>query len=169
MRDDNIIVIGNTLAGRTDKAILREIRGSLWEKLDYRFAIILLLSVIIHGIILFRVNTIKLKPVEVTSIEKMPERLAKLIVEKPVPKEEVQKKLSDQKTAKTTDVEKTETAVLKTPGAKKAMDRKVAKKAVAPIINMSISLSPCQKITAGIMNMVNTIAMVFIIKKTVMR
>ncbi len=126
-----MVVIGNTLAGRPDKAILREIRGSFWEKLDFRFAIIFLFSILIHSIFLFRVNTIELKTVEVTAIEKMPERFAKLIVEKPVPKETVQKKLNDQKTGKTKEIEKTEKVTPKTTSDNKPMDRKVAKKAVA--------------------------------------
>lgn len=131
MHNENIVVIGNTLAGKADKAILREVRGSLWEKLDYRFTIILIVSLLVHSVILFRVNTMVLKPVEVTVIERMPERLAKLIVEKPVPKEKIQKKIEDKKTGKTKKVEKTEKAIPKTANNTKKMDPRVAKKAVA--------------------------------------
>jgi TonB family protein len=131
VHNDNIVGVGNTLAGKTDKAVLREIHGSLLEMIDHRFAIILFLSLLVHSIILFHVSTIELKEVETTAIEKMSERIARLIVEKPVPKEKVQKKQSNKKTTKTNDVEKAEKETPKTASAEKAMDRKIAKKAVA--------------------------------------
>ena len=126
-----MVIIGNTLAGKPDKMILREIRGSFWETLDYRFAIILLLSLLVHSVILFRINTLEVKPIEVTVIEKMPERLAKLIVEKPVPKEAAQQTTDSKKTTKPAEVEKSEKAVPTTTADKKTMDPVKAKKAVA--------------------------------------
>lgn len=130
MRQGNVVVIGNGQALLNKKALLREIRGSFWQNIDKRFFIIMLLSLLIHSVLIYRINTIKLKPVETLLIEKIPERFARLIVEKPIPKETPQSQTSDE-TKKNEKAEEPEKKIPKTPSEKKAIESKIAKKAVA--------------------------------------
>jgi len=131
IQDINVVVARYSSAAVLDKALLREVRGSFWQKIDSRFAIILILSVIIHSIIMYRINTIKLKPVKMVVIEKIPERFARLIVEKPIPKEIPKETGGDQTKTQEDTEEKAEAPPPKTPGEKKALEQKAAKKAVA--------------------------------------
>lgn len=130
MQGINVVVAGGGSAAILDKALLREIRGSLWQKIDPRFAIILFLSILIHSIVMYRINTLELKPVEMLLIEKIPERFARLIIEKPIPKEKPQEKISEKATTDDISIE-AEKTVPKTPGEKKAVEQKTAKRAVA--------------------------------------
>lgn len=130
-----MVAAGSSASVIHNKALLREIRGTLWQKIDTRFFIIMLLSVILHSIFMFRVNTMKLTVVDAVDIKEIPKRFVKLIVDKPIPKEKPKEKISDQTTTKEeieedikTESEKT---IPKTPGEKKALERKVARKRVA--------------------------------------
>lgn len=117
-----------------DRMIIREVRGSMFSRIDWRFAIILILSILFHGTIIYVVNSIKLKPVEMIEIEKMPERFAKLIIEKPIPKDIKQQRKIETLTTENVSTEsemERELKEAKTPKKKKEIQQKVAKKAVA--------------------------------------
>jgi TonB family protein len=126
-----VVVAGGGSAVILDKALLREMRGTFWQKIDPRFAVILLLSLILHSIILYRINMMKLQPVEMVVIEKIPERFARLIIEKPIPKEKPAETTADKATTKDDTEQKTEKPVPASPTEKKAVEQKAAKKAVA--------------------------------------
>lgn len=81
---NRIVVVSSRLP--INKAMLKDLRGNFWTKLDLRFFIIVLLSVLFHGVLLYFTSIIKLKPAEEIIIEKVPERFAKLIIDKPLPK-----------------------------------------------------------------------------------
>ncbi len=131
MQNSDIVVVGNSLAGGAQKALLKQVRGSFWRKLDTRMALIALFSVLIHALLLIRLNTIEVKPVEPAVIERMPERLAKLIVEKPIPKAETKPKVADNTATKKNETTAQEKSATSPTATKKTMDRKTAKKAVA--------------------------------------
>jgi TonB family protein len=82
---DSIVVFqaGSTLS---DASLLRDIRGPLWQSLDKKFFIIAVLSLLLHGALVWYLDTLKLKQNEMIVIEKIPERFAKLIIDKPLPK-----------------------------------------------------------------------------------
>ncbi len=84
-REGNIIVVGGRSAA-VDAALLRSVRGSFFSKTDLRFVVIAILCVGLHVGVLSGFRLVKIKHTKVKSIEEIPERLAKLIVEKPIPK-----------------------------------------------------------------------------------
>ena len=86
VRQNNIIIAGSGSRVMLDRVTLRQIRGVCWARVDIRFFIIALLSVLFHVVLIFYIGKLKLKPVEEMVIEQVPERFAKLIIEKPIPK-----------------------------------------------------------------------------------
>jgi len=132
VQDVKVVVAGSSVSIVHDKALLREIRGSLWHKIDVRFLIIMLLSIILHSIFIYRVNTMKLKAKEAVTIQEIPQRFVKLIVDKPIPKEPPKETIGDQKiTKEETLAESEEKVSATTPTEKKAIEQKAARKRVA--------------------------------------
>jgi TonB family protein len=89
-REGNIIVVGGRSAA-VDAGLLRSVRGSFFSKTDLRFVVIAVLCVGLHAGVLLGFRMVRLETVKVKSIEEIPERFAKLIVEKPIPKIEKKK------------------------------------------------------------------------------
>ncbi len=87
MREARIIAAGSSTAILSDRALAARLRGPLWGRTDLRFVIFILISLLIHGYLLYRINTTKLPPPKQMTIEQIPERLARLIIDKPIPKE----------------------------------------------------------------------------------
>lgn len=132
MQDLKVVVAGGSASIMHDRALLREIRGTFWQKVDTRFLIIMLLSIILHSIFIFRVNTLKLKAKETITIQEIPQRFVKLIVDKPMIKEKPKEMVSDQQiTKEEVQTESEEKATPKTASEKKAIERKFAQKRVA--------------------------------------
>ncbi|MBD3392164.1 MAG: TonB family protein [Chitinivibrionales bacterium] len=132
MVDQNRIVVASAGAGiLQDKDVLRRIRGSVWGKLDPRFFLIALLSLVFHAAFIFVLNQVKLRPAEMVQIEKIPERFARLIIEKPLPREVTAAK--GKEAAAKADEADAESAPeeAKTTEAKREISQTVAKKNVA--------------------------------------
>jgi TonB family protein len=89
-REGNIIVVGGRSAA-VDAGLLRSVRGSFFSKTDLRFVVIAVLCVGLHAGVLVGFRMVRLQAVKVKSIEEIPERFAKLIMEKPIPKIEKKK------------------------------------------------------------------------------
>jgi len=89
-REGNIIVVGGRSAA-IETGLLRSVRGSFFAKTDTRFVVIAILCVGLHAGILIGFRTVHLQTVRMKSIEEIPERFARLIVEKPIPKVEKKK------------------------------------------------------------------------------
>ncbi len=87
MLEPDQIVVAGAGAVIQDKAILRQIRGSIWDTIDPRFLTIAILSLAFHITVLSVLNHVKLRPPEMVRIEELPERFARLIIEKPILKE----------------------------------------------------------------------------------
>ena len=101
MIDDNrIIVAGGGGALLPDKAMLRRIRGSVWDKVDARLFVIMTLSILAHGSLIITINRMKLPPAQPLKIEEISDRFARLIIEKPIPKEQVKKQVPQEAGAK---------------------------------------------------------------------
>lgn len=109
-RDANVIVAGTALVA-IDKDFIKAVKGSPWQKTDLRFFLIALLSISLHAGVVVFFHTIKIAPPKVKSIEEIPERFAKLIIEKPLPKEIknkplVSKQAAQEQTAAQVETEK---------------------------------------------------------------
>jgi TonB family protein len=133
-REANIVVVSAGSAAIDDKRFYREVRGSFWQKIDRRFLIIVLLSISLHmGMVLY-FRSVEIIPVKTKTLEEIPERFAKLIIEKPLPKEE-KKKLSTETAQRTTGSEATGTKAEKNgladaaaqPGPSAAVKKNVAR------------------------------------------
>ena len=126
----DIVVVGAG-AFKPEGVILRELRGGLWQRVDRRFLIVTVLSAAVHAGIIYVLGTRSVAERETAAIESVPERFARLIVEKPI--SEV-KKAAQAKTAREEAEVKPEDA--KESTAEEAREeapvsRKVAKKRVA--------------------------------------
>jgi TonB family protein len=89
-REGNIIVVGGRSAA-VDAGLLRAVRGSFFSKTDTRFVLIAILCVGLHAGALLGFRMVHLQAVKMKSIEDIPERFAKLIIEKPIPKTDKKK------------------------------------------------------------------------------
>ena len=98
-RDANVIVAGTALVA-IDRNFIKAVRGSPWRKIDTRFFLIALLSIGLHAGFVIYFHTIKIAPAKTKTIEEIPERFAKLIIEKPIPKEIKNKPLVNQQASK---------------------------------------------------------------------
>jgi TonB family protein len=90
-----------------DKAMLRQVRGSMWNKIEPGFFIIMLLSIVLHGGLIFSINRMKLPPQRVLTIEEIPDRFVKFIIEKPMPKD-MQKKNAQEVTGPASEAARTQ-------------------------------------------------------------
>ncbi|MBD3419885.1 MAG: hypothetical protein GF398_07195, partial [Chitinivibrionales bacterium] len=86
MRQEQVVVVGAG-SGAITSSMIRKVRGSLMHKTETRFLIIGILSLLLHGGLIYYLASIRLKPVESAVIEEIPERFAKLIIDKPLPRE----------------------------------------------------------------------------------
>ncbi|MFP4013651.1 MAG: TonB family protein [Chitinispirillaceae bacterium] len=72
---------------RVDKAMVKEVKGSFFTSVDPRLFWVVLLSLLVHGIVLYYLSKQKVSSKQdIVVIERIPERFARLIVDKPVPK-----------------------------------------------------------------------------------
>jgi TonB family protein len=133
-REGNIIVVGGRSA-TVDAGMLRSVRGSFFAKTDTRFVVIAILCVGLHAGVLIGFRMVHLQAARMKSIEEIPERFAKLIVEKPIPKMEKKKPEALPKTKEigegTAPVQETKAEQVAGPAsAPMTKERTVARKAV---------------------------------------
>ncbi|NLE02630.1 MAG: energy transducer TonB [Fibrobacter sp.] len=105
MIPDNEIVISRVSRLELDKKTLSQIRGRIFLKLDSRFFLIVTLSVIIHLVSIIYFTHSKVEEKDHIVIEQVPERFAKLIIDKPI--EKTKKNQTDKKELKSTTETKT--------------------------------------------------------------
>ena len=74
-----------------DKALIRAVRGKSGNFVDRRFMVLAILSIAFHAGFLFYVQKYRLAAPKTVVIEEVPERFARLIIEKPLPKTEALK------------------------------------------------------------------------------
>ncbi|MDD5674223.1 MAG: hypothetical protein PHC61_08675, partial [Chitinivibrionales bacterium] len=134
------IVVFQTGSTMSDRSLVRDIRGPLWQSIDKRFFAIAVLSIVFHCALVWYLQTIKFKQNEMMVIEKIPERFAKLIIDKPLPKVKQQPKQSLATAAREAEAARqtaVETPAEAAPGegaaapVVSAHERAVAQKAVA--------------------------------------
>lgn len=83
--------------------MIKAVRGSAGNRFDRGFLFIALISILIHSLFLFFIKRQELPPPETIAIEEVPERFAKFIIEKPIPKEIKQQKKIENNGEKSTD------------------------------------------------------------------
>jgi TonB family protein len=83
---NNIIVSGFGGAVLHDKALMRKMRGPVLQKTEPGFFILVIFSIALHAGIILHVNRMNLAPKKAMSIEEIPDRLVRFIIEKPLPK-----------------------------------------------------------------------------------
>lgn len=126
------MIAGGGASIRIDKAVMREIRGSIFTGMDKRFATLLIISTFLASVLIYLIHTQDLPPEEVVVIEEIPERFAKLIIDKPLPKAD--KKQSKTETSEDISVESSIEDIEETPktaAERKVVEKKAAQKAVA--------------------------------------
>ncbi|MBD3344847.1 MAG: TonB family protein [Chitinivibrionales bacterium] len=130
-RQPNVVVMS---AGSMaiDQSLVKQVRGTLWSKIDFRFFIVAIISLLIHGILVYVLDQKEIQAEARVEIEKIPDRFVKLIIEKPLPKEATTAKPAIQETKAAEEAQPDENIPEKstTPAEKKAA-RVAAKKQVA--------------------------------------
>jgi TonB family protein len=96
-RDVNIVVVGGGAAA-VERDFIKAIRGSFWQKIDRRFVLMVLLSLGLHLGMVIYFRHVQIVPVKAKTLEEIPERFAKLIIEKPLPKETKKKPMTEAST-----------------------------------------------------------------------
>lgn len=126
-------VLGN---GQVERSLVKMVRGGPRGDGERPFVVIVVLSVLAHVVFMAMISKYQVKPQEATVIEEVPERFAKLIIEKPIPKVADVKKNKDQTV--TPEAATTVAPEIKTTGstpvtaavqtkAKKSVDARVAR------------------------------------------
>lgn len=134
---EGFITVNSITGNAIDNSILRQIKGVAWGRMDLRFILIALISVSIHIMILVIIHKTKVKPVETVVIEEIPERFAKLIIEKPIPKDDKLKHKTEKsgevssKGHNETETETKPDKYLKTPNEVTTEERVKAQKSVS--------------------------------------
>lgn len=86
MQDNGVVIVGAG-TGPISSDLMRRLNGSFFGGTDHRFLVVLLVSLIAHVGFALYFRSIKISEQETVQIERIPERFAKLIIEKPLPKE----------------------------------------------------------------------------------
>ncbi len=129
VRQDRIIIAGT---GSTPNAsLIRQVRGSFWNLKDSRFLIIILLSIVIHGLLAYYLRSRQIVEEETVVLEKIPERFAKLIIEKPLTEDKPATSSQKGSKAETSSSEQIEKTTAQSAEEKKEAATKAAKQAVA--------------------------------------
>lgn len=132
MNRESVIVIASPSGAAVTAAMLKPLRGSILGGIDLRFFLIALFSVAAHVVLAWLMASAKVQPEKTQNLVSMPERFAKLIVEKPIPKQEA-------KPAATTEAkggleqaqQSTEQQTPENTEQRKQVQRQQARKAVA--------------------------------------
>jgi TonB family protein len=95
LRSQQVVIAGGADHMIIDKSMIRAVKSNTGNHTDKRFMAIALISIVAHAVFIIYVNRYHIAPPKTVLIEEMPERFAKLIIEKPIPKTEVQKKIAD--------------------------------------------------------------------------
>lgn len=93
-RESTFVSVNSMSNLRINDSIIRQVKGVSWYRIDFRFILIALFSLGIHSTIIILIHKMKVHPVETVVIEEIPERFAKLIMEKPIPKKKSEIKKS---------------------------------------------------------------------------
>ncbi len=90
------VVIASTHRSITiDSSLVRNVKRNTGTPADRRFFAVGVLSFVLHLAFIFYIRSKEVTPIQTVTIENIPERFAKLIIEKPIPKTETLKKASE--------------------------------------------------------------------------
>lgn len=133
MQRNSIVIAGSNIVV-PNSAILREVRGSIFQTVDTRFLFTAIFSLVFHVAFMLYLQSVKLKENQTIVIEKIPERFAKLIIDKPIPKwkdENIKQTSQEKKSAADESGQTPESKTPRTATEKTEIQRTAAKKAVA--------------------------------------
>ncbi len=85
MQQGGVFVAGTTNSGIT-KNLLKEVRGSFLDSVSVRFLGVILVSVLVHIALILYSNSVEIVQEDIIEIERVPERFARLIVDRPPPR-----------------------------------------------------------------------------------
>ncbi|MBN1128644.1 MAG: energy transducer TonB [Chitinispirillaceae bacterium] len=91
---------GGSISMAASPALIRQVRGSMFQSVDPRFFFLVTFSALLHIGIIYYAYRIKVPPPHIVDIEKVPDRFARLIIEKPIPKTDAQKKMAEKQAQK---------------------------------------------------------------------
>lgn len=83
-----IIVSSSSLGS----AKLSVVRGRMWDHIDFRLFGIVLLSICLHAALLGYLRSVPIPKKQIVTIDQIPERYAKFIMDKPIPKQQSAKR-----------------------------------------------------------------------------
>ena len=108
-RQPPVVVAGQYGSTRLDPALLRAVKSKSVSITDRGFFLVATFSVVLHFVFVFLIRVYEVPPPPAQVIEEIPERFARLIIEKPIPKKETKKKVAErtEETAATATAEKT--------------------------------------------------------------
>ncbi|HEX2956109.1 MAG TPA: AgmX/PglI C-terminal domain-containing protein [Chitinispirillaceae bacterium] len=98
MREKRVIIAATSTSAVIDENIINSIRGNPLSFLKSPLVLIVIFSIILHSLFLYYLSSIKISVQDTLVIENVPERFARLIVEKPIPKKTVEAKRNIQST-----------------------------------------------------------------------
>jgi len=84
--ESRVVPAGALGNGQVEKSLVKMVRGRSSGGGERNFLLIVGLSVLAHVVLMVVFSKYQVKPAQVTIIEEVPERFAKLIIEKPIPK-----------------------------------------------------------------------------------
>ncbi|MDG5813618.1 AgmX/PglI C-terminal domain-containing protein [Chitinispirillales bacterium ANBcel5] len=117
-----IIVSGST-GCNINKTVLKQVKGSFYRPQNKAFLALILASVILHFLILYYSNKNLVHYVEDVEIDTVPERFARLIIEKPIPQDQSVKEFIKKSKVTHSDIEtEIESKMAKTNVEKKATE-----------------------------------------------
>ncbi|MBN1577202.1 MAG: energy transducer TonB [Chitinispirillaceae bacterium] len=90
-----VVVAGAYHAASLDAALIRNVKRKSGNFADRRFLLMAFFSIFTHLVFIFYIRSKEIAPVKAAAIEDIPERFAKLIIEKPIPKTEPVKKTAE--------------------------------------------------------------------------
>jgi TonB family protein len=132
MREGTIVVVGAGGSSVINDTLVRKVQGPLWSQGDIRFTIIIVVSILLHAGLVVFLRSVNLAPRRQLVLEEIPDRFARLIIEKPLP--EKQTKTQSVSTgqnaadgsAEQESAEKTETSSDNAPATPTAARKRVA-------------------------------------------
>ena len=131
-----VVAAGSYNSIAFDPSVIKAVKGKGGNIIDRRFIYISLLSILFHGVFIYYIRSREVEPEEVQVIEEIPERFARLIIEKPIPKKQpinIKSETQDEsesKKIKTTEEKQTgseRTSAKNRSKTQRAVDRRVAR------------------------------------------
>lgn len=152
MQDNGVVIVGGG-SGSIDPSLMRQLNGSFFRGADKRFLFVLIGSLALHVGFALYFHSMKVEEPKPARIEQMPERFAKLIVEKPIPKPTQTAPKTRQETASETAHKTESSQAEETTASKTATTTAKAKKQAQKRVADRVARVEKKVRTVGVLNM----------------